>query len=77
MLMPDLTPEQIETINLADFIEAKFTLSQLPKLCDQLGLDYDNLGGSTKEAKARNLAKQMANLGESAKLHEVLYRERP
>jgi len=40
---------------LLNFLARHYTLDEMKTLCFKLFVDYDNLGGDTKSAKAREL----------------------
>ncbi len=46
---------QLETASLVEKLDHDFTLDDLRRLCLVLGVDYENLPGDTKVAKAREL----------------------
>jgi hypothetical protein len=59
-------------INLAELrknLSTYFSLDELNTLCFDLGIDFDNLGGETKEGKARELVKYSYRNG---RLEELL-----
>jgi hypothetical protein len=54
-----------------------FSLEELRTLCSDLGVDYDNLGGEGKEAKARELVSFLNRRGELSLLVEYCLSKRP
>ena len=65
-----------EKINLNDFIIQHFSLGEVRDLCFQLGLDSDDLDGSTRSEKARELVEYLRRRGRLADLHVLLKRLR-
>ena len=62
---------------LLRFLENHYTLDGLKTLCFNLFVDYDNLGGDTKNAKARELILHLERVGRLPDLLAQLGRERP
>jgi len=54
-----------------------FDMEELRTLCYDLGVDYDNLPGEGKPAKARELVKLVERGGHLAELVDAIYHERP
>ena len=65
-----------EKINLNDFIIQHFSMGEVRDLCFQLGLDSDDLDGSTRSEKARELVEYLRRRGRLADLHVLLKRLR-
>lgn len=63
--------------SLHQFLLQHYTLDGLRTLCFNLFIDYDNLSGDTKLAKARELILHMERTGRLADLEAVLVREQP
>lgn len=53
-------------------IAAKFSKEGLKTLCFQVGVDYDNLPGDGKQAKARELVVHLVRLGQLATLESAV-----
>jgi hypothetical protein len=62
-------PDRAAQVAVARRIEKLFTAAQLRPLCFDLGVDYDNLEGTTKAEKARSLITYMVNRG---RFHELV-----
>jgi hypothetical protein len=62
---------------LRQTIADTFNTEELKTLCSDLGLDYDNLGGDGKEAKARELIAYLNRRGELARLVAYCTNARP
>jgi hypothetical protein len=63
--------------DLRQGIISTFSLEDLITLCSDLGVDYENLGGQGKEAKARELVAHLVRLDELAPLVAYCARQRP
>lgn len=63
--------------SLLQFLVQHYTLDGLKTLCFNLFVDYDNLGGDTKNAKARELILNLERAGRLEELIAVLSREQP
>ena len=60
----DAPPAAPETLTaLRDLLVRHFNLEELRTLCADVGVDYDNLGGEGKEARARELVKYLNRRG--------------
>jgi formylglycine-generating enzyme required for sulfatase activity len=70
--MPDPTP-----VELLAFIKQTFNWEELETLCFQLYVQFDDLVGRTREAKARELIAYMQRVGRLPDLMAALARERP
>lgn len=62
---------------LHQFLLQHYTLDGLRTLCFNLFIDYDNLSGDTKTAKARELILHLERSGRLADLEAALVREQP
>jgi len=62
---------------LRDFITRYFNDSELRDLCFDLGIEYENLGGDNKAAKARELVAYCQRHGRLAELEDTCRRLRP
>lgn len=62
---------------LRDALDAGYNLSELRDLCFELEIDYDNLGGEGKAAKARELVLHAKRNGLLAALVGCVMRDRP
>jgi len=61
---PAPTPaEQERLTRLREILDARFSREELRTLCFDLGLDYDDLPGEGKAARARELVVHMQQLG--------------
>lgn len=70
--MPDPTP-----VELLSFIKEAFDWEELESLCFQLYIQFDDIAGQTREAKARELISYMQRVGRLPDLVAALARERP
>ena len=73
MSQPSLSQES----DFLDVLDSNFNDEELRDLCFYLNLDYDNLSGSNKKAKARELIKLVKREGRLEELIAVSHRERP
>ncbi len=62
---------------LRDFIVRNFNDNELRDLCFDLGIEYENLGGDNKSAKARELVAYSQRHGRLAELETTCLRLRP
>ncbi len=62
---------------LLNFLARHYTLDEMKTLCFKLFIDYDNLGGDTKSAKARELILYLERGGRIEDLAPVLGRDKP
>jgi hypothetical protein len=62
---------------LRDFITRNFNDSELRDLCFDLGIEYENLGGDNKSAKARELVAYCQRHGRLTELETTCRRLRP
>jgi hypothetical protein len=62
---------------LRDFITRNFNDSELRDLCFDLGIEYENLGGDNKSAKARELVAYCQRHTRLAELEATCRRLRP
>ena len=70
--MPEPTP-----VALLAFIKETYDRDELETLCFQLSVQYDDLEGESREAKARELIEYMGRNGRLPELRAELARERP
>ena len=63
--------------DLLEVLTQRFDDNELRDLCFTLDVDYENLRGETKDAKARELLLRMERRGEVDKLAKQVQRERP
>lgn len=63
--------------SLLNFLARHYTLDELKTLCFKLFIDFDNLSGDTKNAKARELILHLERSGRMNDLSPVLGREKP
>jgi len=64
-------------IEIHQLLTQNFNLEELETLCFNLGIDYENLGGSGKEAKARELLKYLQRRNRILDLESVIRESRP
>jgi hypothetical protein len=69
--------EQMILARLYLTVERQFNESELHNLCFQLGMDYENLGGQGKAAKAQALISYLHRRGRIGDLIEVCREMRP
>lgn len=62
---------------LLNILKEHFNLTELQELCLELGIDFDNLAGSAKADKARELLLFCERHGRADKLVNVTYHHRP
>ena len=67
----------MDLTELRDFITKYFNDSELRDLCFDLGVEYENLGGDNKAAKARELVAYCQRHGRMTQLEETCRRLRP
>jgi hypothetical protein len=60
-----------------ELIDQGMNISELQELCFVLGLDWDNLSGETKNAKAISLIEHFANRKDITRLREEIAKLRP
>lgn len=75
-LMND-SPPQASLSRLREILTLRFDAEELHSLCFDLGVDYDNLRGEGKAAKARELVAYMNRRNRLSDLVEVSQRLRP
>jgi hypothetical protein len=61
----------------SDLIYNSFTLDEIKTLCARLDIDYEELPGKTRTAKARDLTEFLSRRGRLLELFILLNRERP
>lgn len=64
-------------VTLIKNLDKSFNDEELRHLCVELGVDYDNLGGSGKKDRARELVTYLNRRGQIAKLLTALEKLRP
>jgi hypothetical protein len=64
-----IRPDRAAQVAVAQRIEELFTAAQLRTLCFDLGVNYDNLEGTTLAEKARSLVGEMVRTG---RFHELV-----
>ena len=65
------------TATLHRLTDQHFDVEELRTLCHELGVDYDNLRGEGKTAKARELVRFMERHGRLSELADAIRRARP
>lgn len=78
-VQPQSTSSGGETPGVSDLYDQlveKFNLEELKSLCFDLGVDFENLGGTGKSAKARELVLYMQRRGNLDRLHQAI-QQRP
>jgi hypothetical protein len=75
--LPPSSVTQRRIVLLRNLIDDGFDLDELRILCFDLGVDYDNLGGEGKTAKACELVSYMKRRGRLDELEAAVHRERP
>ena len=65
------------TTELRDLIKNSFNINDLKSLCNDLGLDFEDLGESTREGAARELIGYFQRRGQLQKLIDGRYARRP
>jgi Effector-associated domain 7 len=63
--------------SLFDALSDHFDTNEVENLCFQLGIDYDDLGGSSKSGKARELIELLNRSNRIHELADLVLRERP
>lgn len=66
-----------ELTHLRDLLDKRLNLEELKGLCFELGIDSENLDGTTKIAKARELVMHMERRGELVRLRDWIKVHRP
>ena len=64
-------------IQLRQGLVASFNSDELETLCSDIGVDYENLEGSAKEAKARELIAYLSRRGQLQTLLDYCVQHRP
>ncbi|KAA3654905.1 MAG: hypothetical protein DWQ04_33950 [Chloroflexi bacterium] len=67
----------IHLTDLCNFIIEYYSLNELHTLCFEIGIEFENLGGRTRKAKARELVLYMGREGRLDDLLEALQVTRP
>jgi hypothetical protein len=62
---------------LLDALDTYFNLAELQELCFDLGVEYENLAGTTKRSKAMELIGYMERVGRTAELINYCQTQRP
>ena len=65
------------TSELRDLIKNSFNINDLKSLCTDLGIDFEDLGESTREGAARELIGYFQRRGQLQKLIDGVYARRP
>src|SRR3989304_1862689 len=73
--MADETPEELKA--LREKLIAGFSVEELATLCQDLGLEYAALPGTSKEGKARELIDYLARRNRIAELERALESREP
>lgn len=71
-----LRKDRVNPIVLREVLSNQFNLDELHTLCFDLGMDYENLPGQTKSAKARDLVDYWHNRQDLTRLIEAVRNER-
>lgn len=64
-------------LTLRDNLNTYFSLSEIRTLCFDLGIDYEDLGGDSKNDKVMNLVQFMQRHGRLQELEDLVRQERP
>lgn len=77
--MPESDAERQEpnALQLEQFIAAAFSLDGIKHLCERLGVEYEEIPGATRSAKARELVRYMDRRGLLPELRQALAQLRP
>jgi hypothetical protein len=67
----------LDRSELLRYLVKHYSLEELQTICFDLGVDYDNLGGSGKSGKARELIQYLERRGRLDELATVLREDRP
>ena len=70
-------PVAIKSTRLIDHIDRAFDEAELEELADAVGVDYQNLKGENKRAKARSLIRYMERHGRRYELVDACQKARP
>lgn len=62
---------------MAEAMEGKFNISEIQSICFSLGVDYEDLGGSTKSGKIRELIGYLQRRGTLQNLTVEMKQRRP
>ncbi len=63
--------------HLPDLIDKQFDTAELKALCFELDVEYDNISGSTKSGKARELYQYFRRRGQEQRLLQAIHEARP
>lgn len=69
--------DQVTPVQLRDILIQYFSLDELKELCFDLGVDYEQLPGESKGAKARELVQYVDRRGQRRQLIDRCYQIRP
>lgn len=61
-------------VGLQEELEERFNLAELQQLCFELGVEYDDLAGTSKQAKTRELVQYMKRRNRLSKLEDAISR---
>lgn len=67
----------MDSVRLRQVLTEYFSEEELKTLCFDLGIDYDDLSGEGKTAKARELVSRLERRGEVGNLVAACYHRRP
>jgi hypothetical protein len=70
-------PELVDLVELRKFLVKHFNKSELRDLCQDLNIDYENLGGQGKAGKARELVAYCSRHGWITNLYNAAHQRRP
>lgn len=62
---------------LVNIIDSRFSISELQELCFELGIEYENIAGNTKTAKARELYMYCKRRSQIDMLIQTIHKVRP
>lgn len=71
------SPSRNIVLALRDNLNTYFSESELKSLCFDLGIDYENLGGSTKSGKVLELIQMTQRHGRLSELVDLVRQQRP
>jgi hypothetical protein len=67
----------MDSVQLRKLIDDRFSDSELRDLCFELGLDYDDVSGSNRKDKTRELIVSLERRNRLDELRETIQRLRP
>lgn len=74
---PGESPFEVNATTLRDALAARFSLSEIETLCFDLGIDDEDVPGTTKSEKARELVRYMERRGRLSDLIAAIRKARP